>query len=191
MLVTVELRWLTAVMLVSIRLGVVFLLTPVFSLIGLPLNVRVLLVLALAATLVSGMGGNLFAAVPTAPGAMAVAALNELALGSLLAFALIAGFAAFQFAGRIMDIQLGFGVAALIDPTTRGQAPLRSLDPNDPRRQQKARRVFLESVLSWQFGDELLLDRGFEEMIAGVQEALHAHPRLEQRLARLLSELAR
>ena len=68
---------------------------------------------------------------------------------------------------------------------------LRGLDPDDPGRQQKARRVFLESVLSWQFGDELLLDRGFEEMIAGVQEALQAHPRLEQRLAQLLSDLAR
>ena len=51
--------------------------------------------------------------------------------------------------------------------------------------------MFLESVLSWQFGDELLLDRGFEEMIAGVQEALQSHPRLEQRLAQLLRDLAR
>jgi hypothetical protein len=68
---------------------------------------------------------------------------------------------------------------------------LRALDPNDPGRQQKARRVFLESVLSWQFGDELLLDRGFEEMIAGVQEALQSHPGLEQRLAQLLRDLAR
>lgn len=124
MIMTIELRWLTAVMLVSIRLGVVFLLTPVFSLVGLPVNVRVLLVLALAAMLVSGMAGNLYAAVPTAPGALAVAALNELALGSLLAFALLAGFAAFQLGGRILDIQLGFGVAQLIDPTTRAQAPL-------------------------------------------------------------------
>lgn len=124
MIMTIELRWLTAVMLVSIRLGVVFLLTPVFSLIGLPVNVRVLLVLAFAAMLVSGMSANLYIAVPVAPGALAVAALNELALGSLLAFALLAGFAAFQLGGRILDIQLGFGVAQLIDPTTRGQAPL-------------------------------------------------------------------
>lgn len=73
----------------------------------------------------------------------------------------------------------------------RVRGRLRSIDPSDPRRQQKARRVFLESVLSWQFGDELLLDRGFEDMISGVQEALQAHPRLEQRLAQLLRELAR
>lgn len=124
MVMTVDLRWLTAVMLVSIRLGMVFLLTPVFSLIGLPVNVRVLLVLALAATLVSGMGASLLVAVPSAPGALALAALNELALGGLLAFALIAGFAAFQLAGRVLDIQLGFGVAQLIDPATRAQAPL-------------------------------------------------------------------
>lgn len=73
----------------------------------------------------------------------------------------------------------------------RVRGRLRSLDPSDPRRQQKARRVFLESVLSWQFGDELLLDRGFEDMIRGVQEALEAHPRLEQKLTQLLYDLAR
>lgn len=73
----------------------------------------------------------------------------------------------------------------------RVRGRLRTIDPGDPRRQQKARRVFLESVLSWQFGDELLLDRGFEEMIRGVQEALQEHPRLERRLTQLLHDLAR
>src|SRR5262249_20780325 len=110
-------------LLVSIRLGIVVLTTPVFSLIGLPLNVRVLLVLALSAMLVSGID------VPPPvslgqPAAMATAALNELVWGTLLAFTVLAGFGAFQLAGRILDIQLGFGVVGLIDPSTRTQAPL-------------------------------------------------------------------
>ena len=66
---------------------------------------------------------------------------------------------------------------------------LQAIDPDDPRRADKARRVFLESVLSWQFGNDLLLDRGFEEIVSGVQEALRAHPRIDARLARLLREL--
>jgi flagellar biosynthetic protein FliR len=123
MVVVSQLTWILTVMLVSIRLGVVMLMSPVFSLIGLPLNVRVLLVLALSAMLASGME-----ALPPAnfvqPAALAAAAANELVWGGLLAFTLLAGFAAFQFAGRILDIQLGFGVVGLIDPTTRTQAPL-------------------------------------------------------------------
>jgi hypothetical protein len=50
--------------------------------------------------------------------------------------------------------------------------------------------VFLESVLTWQFGDELLLDHGFEEMVAGVQEAPKAHAQTDVRLSQLLRELA-
>jgi flagellar biosynthetic protein FliR len=121
--ISAQLPWLLTVMLVSVRFGAVVLMTPVFSLIALPLNIRVLFVLALSATLVSGMDPELIANIDS-PGRLALAAATELAIGSVLAFGLLAGFAAFQFAGRIMDIQLGFGVAGLIDPTTRSQAPL-------------------------------------------------------------------
>jgi hypothetical protein len=71
------------------------------------------------------------------------------------------------------------------------QERLASIDPNDTRRADKARRVFLESVLVWQFGDALLLDRGFDEMVAGVQAALEAHAKIDARLDQLLRDLAR
>ena len=123
MLVSVDFAWMATVLLVSIRFGVVMLMSPVFSLIGLPLNVRVLIVLAMAVCLVSGLrampAGDL-----SQPAVLAGAALNELLWGGLLAFTLLAGFAAFQFAGRILDIQLGFGVVGLIDPSTRASASL-------------------------------------------------------------------
>lgn len=70
------------------------------------------------------------------------------------------------------------------------QARLQSIDPHDPRRPERARRVFLESVLAWQFGDALLLDRGFADIVAGVQEALQAHPQADARLDQLLAELS-
>jgi flagellar biosynthetic protein FliR len=124
MLVSLELPWILSVLLVSLRFGVVILLTPVFSLIGLPLKIRVVLVLALSATLVAGMDPAATASVSAAPADLLLGAAKELALGSMLAFGLLAGFGAFQLAGRILDIQLGFGVAGLIDPTTRTQAPL-------------------------------------------------------------------
>jgi flagellar biosynthetic protein FliR len=124
MLLSAQLKWLLATALVSVRLGMVMLMTPVFSLIGLPVNVRVLLVLSLSVSLVSGLGAEVIAATPTSAGAFAIAAGGEFVVGALMAFSLFAAFAAFQFAGRIMDVQLGFGVAALIDPATENQAPL-------------------------------------------------------------------
>jgi flagellar biosynthetic protein FliR len=124
MFISAEVSWLLTTMLVSLRLGVVMLMTPVFATMGMPIQVRVLMVLALSATLVSGMSPELTATALMSAGDLALAAANELVVGSLLAFALFAGFAAFQFAGRIMDIQMGFGVAGLLDPATRNHAPL-------------------------------------------------------------------
>jgi flagellar biosynthetic protein FliR len=124
MLLSLEVPWLLTTLLVSLRLGAVMLMTPVFASLGMPLQVRVLLVLALSATLVSGMAPGLVTTAAASAGNLALAAANELVVGSLLAFALFAGFAAFQFAGRIMDIQMGFGVAGLLDPATRNHAPL-------------------------------------------------------------------
>jgi hypothetical protein len=71
------------------------------------------------------------------------------------------------------------------------QCRLKALDPDDPGHSHKARRVFLESVLAWQFGNELLLDRGFEEIVAGVEEALRANPQIDHRLIQLLRDLSR
>src|SRR5262252_2115767 len=56
--------------------------------------------------------------------AFAGMAAAEALLGALLAFGVLTAFAAFQLAGRLLDLQLGFGVATLIDPATRGHAPL-------------------------------------------------------------------
>jgi hypothetical protein len=72
---------------------------------------------------------------------------------------------------------------------TKVRERLESLEPDDPRRGEKARRIFLESVLAWQFGNELLLDRGFEDIVTGVQEALRANPAVDARLGRLLRDL--
>jgi len=60
---------------------------------------------------------------------------------------------------------------------------------DDPRREHKMQRAFLESVLAWQFGGELLLDKGFEDLLAGVQESLNAHPQLQAQCLSVLATL--
>lgn len=119
----VEPAWIAAVLLVSIRFGAVFLMTPVFGSVQLPAHVRVFFVLALSATIVSAAGTRVLD-MPLQPGDLVIAALGELMVGALLAFGLFAGFGAFLFGGRLLDMQIGFGVANLIDPATRHQSPL-------------------------------------------------------------------
>jgi len=82
--------------------------------------VRVILVLALANAMVGG------AAAPTAAydAGFVLAGLSELALGIAMALALQLAFAAIAMAGRALDIQAGFGLAFIIDPTTKAQTPL-------------------------------------------------------------------
>jgi flagellar biosynthetic protein FliR len=123
MTLVVDMGWIQTVLLVALRIAAALVLTPLFALGGMPARVRLLLVLALAVTLTSALVVPAPAAVQTL-GGLITAAMSELVFGGLLAFGLFTAFAAFQLAGRTIDLQVGFGVASLIDPATRTQAPL-------------------------------------------------------------------
>jgi len=79
--------------------------------------------LALSFFLVMGLGIEP-QTVPHDLGGVISAATSELVVGALMAFGVFAAFAAFSFGGRILDFQMGFGVANLIDPVTQSQSPL-------------------------------------------------------------------
>jgi len=120
---SMEMTSLTTILLVFTRISALLLLTPLFAIAPLPLRVRILLLLSLAALLVaalppSGLVG--FVSVP----ALLIAMANELLIGAMMAFGLFAAFAVFLFGGRIVDFQMGFGVANLIDPATNTQGPM-------------------------------------------------------------------
>ncbi|PUB91283.1 MAG: flagellar biosynthetic protein FliR [gamma proteobacterium symbiont of Ctena orbiculata] len=94
-----------------------------FAITRVPARVRVLFVLALSAVLTAGIGVLPIDPPATLSGLMH-AMVNELILGMILAFGLFTAFGAFLFGGRIIDFQMGFGVANLIDPATQSQAPM-------------------------------------------------------------------
>jgi flagellar biosynthesis protein FliR len=119
----VDAAWVAAIFLVAIRFGAVFAMTPVLGSVRLPAHLRIFLVLALSAALVTATRGRA-PNVPMHAMDLALAAMGELAIGALLAFGLFAGFAAFLFGGRLLDMQIGVGVASLLDPATRNQSPL-------------------------------------------------------------------
>jgi flagellar biosynthetic protein FliR len=123
MLLATEMGSVTTTILMATRLTPLFLLTPLFAAVGVPVRVRILFILALSLGLVSSLG-----LAPVEPpqnlGGLMHAMVNELVIGALLAFGLFSAFGAFLFGGRIIDFQMGFGVANLIDPATQTQAPL-------------------------------------------------------------------
>lgn len=121
--ISVEIAWLESVMLASIRVGAVFLLTPILAITKAPVQFRVYFVIALATVIISA-----FAVPPVNAGIalaeLTYAAIHELLIGSLMAFGIFAAFGAFLLGGRILDFQMGFGVANLIDPATDTQTAM-------------------------------------------------------------------
>ena len=109
-----------ATLLVSLRIAPTLAFAPPFTLTRVPTLVRVSLAIALAAWLVAGHPAQTI----LQPGSAILAATGELMLGIALSLALQLAFAALLTAGRTIDIQAGFGLAVLIDPTTRAQLPL-------------------------------------------------------------------
>jgi len=122
MTVEVGISWLTAVILLSVRFGVVLYLAPVISAAKIPKQIIVLWLVALSVGLLAVTNPPLMEFSSLA--GLIRSMLAELVLGSLLAFGVLAAFAAFLLGGRIVDFQMGFGVAGLIDPATNTQSPL-------------------------------------------------------------------
>jgi len=112
-----------ATLLVSLRIAPAFAFSPPFTLLRVPALVRLMLSVSLAAWLVSGHPGETWQVDFWAPG-LFVTALGELLLGVGLSLALQLAFAALLTVGRAIDIQAGFGLSMLLDPTTRAQVPL-------------------------------------------------------------------
>ena len=123
--------WAVAVLLLSLRIGAAFLLTPILAAAEVPSIVRVLLILGLSASLTLGWsaasaGQRFFADLADHPGALVQAAAFEVALGVTFATAIHVAFAAFAVAGRLLDIQIGFGLSQVFDPAFNSSQPILS-----------------------------------------------------------------
>lgn len=123
MQVTIDPAWAMTVYLVAVRIGVLLMVSPIFASLGGLVTVRVLLTLMLSTMLVSGMQ---LGATPVAlaPAALVLATLGEVAVGAVMAFGVFAAFGAFSVAGKLLDVQSGFGMGSVYDPVTRAGAPM-------------------------------------------------------------------
>ncbi|TWD85723.1 flagellar biosynthetic protein FliR [Variovorax beijingensis] len=114
--------WLAFVGLLALRIAATFALTPVFYAVPLPVSVRMLLVVCLSVALASGLSAP--ASIWTGWDSFIFAAVAEFALGATLGLGILLAFGAFSVAGQLLDVQLGFGIAQIIDPVTARPAPI-------------------------------------------------------------------
>lgn len=111
-----------AILLVTLRLGPALAFAPPFTLLRVPVSIRVLVAISLSIWMVAArpdltvkaLGSKTFLDL----------LIGELLVGVSIALGLQLTFAAILWAGRALDIQAGFGLAMLADPTTNAQTPL-------------------------------------------------------------------
>ncbi|HYD61572.1 MAG TPA: flagellar biosynthetic protein FliR [Noviherbaspirillum sp.] len=119
----VDPRWVVSVYLLALRLGVLFVMTPIFSTLSGLVAVRILFTLAVSVVLIWSVGVRV-SDVPLTAGSLFAASMAELMVGATLAFGVFAAFGAFSVAGKILDVQTGFGIGSVFDPVTRAGSPL-------------------------------------------------------------------
>lgn len=102
----------------------VFRLTPLLALPGvsllgpLPTIVRLGIVISFSALIASTLSTEAMA-IPDSPGAAMLALSGEFLLGLALAFSIHLVFGVLRFMGRLIDMQIGFAAAGIVDPTTQ------------------------------------------------------------------------
>ena len=125
----IDMPWITAAVLVSIRLSAMLLMTPVLPAASVPAPIRILLIFVFALMLTLGLPGMRFPA-PLTFETLAGAGIAELGLGAMMGLGILMAFSAFAVAGRLLDVQIGYGIAQVFDPVTRRQTPILSMALN-------------------------------------------------------------
>lgn len=117
--------WIAGVLLLATRVAALLLLTPVLYAVPVPLTARLLITLGLACVIAMPFQEQ-FAFAPHDLGELVRGMLHEAAVGATLGLGVLTAFAGFALAGRLVDIQVGFGVAQVFDPLTRTRLPILS-----------------------------------------------------------------
>jgi flagellar biosynthetic protein FliR len=115
---------LMAALLVSLRLAPTLAFAQPFTLLRVPVVARALIAVALSLWLVDARPA--LTTDRLAEHGLVGMFFGELMVGISIALALQLAFAAILWAGNALDVQAGFGLAALADPTTQAEQPLAS-----------------------------------------------------------------
>lgn len=96
-------------------------LSPIFSVRNVPVPFKVGLVVFISFIVFGAVGTHEAAAFD---GSYVLAVIRETVVGLLIGFTAYLFFSALQIAGSFVDLQMGFGLANVVDPVTGAQSPL-------------------------------------------------------------------
>ncbi len=114
--------WVQAYTWPFLRISALFLVAPVFSGASLPVRVRVILGLAVAALLVPSMQAPPAVDIISAPGLLLAA--REVLIGVMMGLVVQLAFAAVVVAGETLAMSMGLGFAMSVDPQNGVQVPV-------------------------------------------------------------------
>jgi flagellar biosynthetic protein FliR len=115
--------WVVSCLLLGLRIAPVFVFAPPFSLTRVPRLFLALFGLAVSICLVLTVPEATLFSDLTVYG-IVLAAAREAALGLMFVLVFQLVFGALYLAGRMLDLQAGFGFATLVDPTSQAPVPL-------------------------------------------------------------------
>ncbi len=110
---------------VASRLGGLIMFQPVLNSLSIPLNLRVMFVLALAALVTPSVGID--AETPASVGSIAIAMAGEVALGLMIGTVVMITFVGLQIGGQLIAQQSGLAFGRIADPSTGSQQTVLSV----------------------------------------------------------------
>lgn len=113
-----------AYLLVLTRVTGIFVIAPFFGSLNIPAHIRVGTAVAFSFVLFPIVDSYGPVSAPDNVFLYAAAAAGELFVGWLIGFVAYVTFSAIHFAGKVMDMQVGFAMVNVMDPTSGQQAPL-------------------------------------------------------------------
>jgi len=115
---------IAAFLLMLTRISGIFLISPFFGSMNIPMFFRVGIALAMSVVLFPVVDELGTPETPPSIIMFGAAVLGELFIGWLIGFVAYISFAAITMAGKVMDMQVGFAVVNVVDPTSGQQIPL-------------------------------------------------------------------
>lgn len=115
--------WSTTTLLLALRVAGLLVFAAPLAAASMPTVVRILFGVSLAVVLATVLPPAAQTRVDDA-GALIMAAACEATLGVLLAVGINVAFGAYAWGGRLLDVQMGFGMSQVFDPVTKQQVPV-------------------------------------------------------------------
>ena len=113
-----------AFILVLTRSSGIFMLSPFFGSLNVPIRFRAMAAFTFTFILFPVVGPETFTGFPSTIIMYFAMILKELFIGWLIGFVSFVSFSAVNLAGKVMDMQVGFAIVNVMDPTSGQQIPL-------------------------------------------------------------------